>query len=121
MAARGELPVIQRTYDFILWAVPWLGRLPRDHKFQIGDRITDGLYGLLEGLLQARYARDKAERLSILNGALDVLRYQFRLLLDLKLVPVNRYEFAAQALVDIGRELGGWRKASGPRAEGLSQ
>jgi hypothetical protein len=26
-----ELPIIQKTYDLILWYVPILNRLPRDH------------------------------------------------------------------------------------------
>jgi len=75
-----ELPIIQRTYDFILWAVPWLGRLPRDHKFILGDRITQGVFSLLEGLLRACFAKEKAGRLVELNGEVDILRYQFRLL-----------------------------------------
>lgn len=32
-SAATELPVIQHTYDLILWFVPILNRLPRDHKF----------------------------------------------------------------------------------------
>jgi hypothetical protein len=35
-----ELPIIQQTYDLILWYVPLLNRLPRDHKFLLGDRIA---------------------------------------------------------------------------------
>lgn len=49
-----ELPIIQKTYDLIQWYVPILNRLPRDHKFVLGDRITTGLYDLLDGLIQAR-------------------------------------------------------------------
>jgi len=37
-----ELPIIQRTYDLIRWYVPILNRLPRNHKFMLGDRITGG-------------------------------------------------------------------------------
>ncbi len=33
-----ELPVIQKTYDFIQWYVPILNRLPRHHKFTLGAR-----------------------------------------------------------------------------------
>jgi len=31
-----ELPIIQMTYDLMLWYVPILNRLPRDHKFTPG-------------------------------------------------------------------------------------
>jgi hypothetical protein len=33
-----DLPVIQKTYDLIKWYVPILNRLPRHHKFTLGDR-----------------------------------------------------------------------------------
>jgi len=37
-----DLPIIQKTYDLIKWYVPILNRLPRDHKFLLGDRILLG-------------------------------------------------------------------------------
>ncbi len=49
-----ELPIIQKTYDLIKWYIAILNRLPRDHRFALGDRMTKGLYDLLEGLIQAR-------------------------------------------------------------------
>lgn len=105
-----ELSVIQKTYDFIKWYVPILNRLPKSHKFALGDRIINGLYELLEGLIQARYARQKLERLASLNTQLDILRYQTRLLLDFNLIPVHRYEYASKSLDEIGTELGAWLK-----------
>ena len=54
-ASRGELPIIQATMDLIQWFVPLLNRLPRDHRFALGDRLVAGLYDLLKGLVAARY------------------------------------------------------------------
>ena len=51
-----ELPIIQKTYDLIKWYIPILNRLPRNHRFALGDRMSDNLYDLLEGLIRARYA-----------------------------------------------------------------
>ncbi|AVZ29545.1 hypothetical protein BMF81_00231 [Nodularia spumigena UHCC 0039] len=59
-----ELPIIQKTYDLIKWYIPILTRLPRIHKFTLGDRMTNQLYDLLEGLLTAR---DRQEKLSVLE------------------------------------------------------
>jgi hypothetical protein len=42
--SRGELPIIQATTDLIRWFVPLLNRLPRDHRFGLGDRLVSGLY-----------------------------------------------------------------------------
>jgi hypothetical protein len=105
-----ELSIIQKTYDFIQWYVPIINRLPRSHKFSLGDRIINGLYDFLEGLISAQYGKEKLTKLESLNIQLDILRYQTRLLLDFKLIPVHRYEYAGKSINEIGMELGGWIK-----------
>ena len=105
-----ELPVIQKTYDFVKWFVPILNKLPRHHKFMLGDRIIKEVYELLEGLLRARYAKQKLTQLQSLNAELDVLRYQIRLLYDFELISLKRYQYINQQLQEIGIELGGWIK-----------
>ena len=86
-----DLPIIQKTYDLIKWYVPILERLPKNHKFGLGDRIVSGLYDLLEGLILARYAREKLGQLELLFDE-------------------RRYEYAGQLINEIGNELGGWIK-----------
>jgi len=105
-----DLPIIQKTYDFVKWYVPILNKLPRDHKFLLGNRIVSNLYNLLERLIRARFARDKLPLLESLNSELDLLRYQTRLLLDFQLISVRRYEYASEKMHDIGSHLGGWLK-----------
>ena len=87
-----------------------MNRLPRDHKFLLGDRITAGLYDLLEELIQARYEQNKLVRLEALNAKLDILRHQTRLLLDFNLMKSERYDYAGQLINAIGTDLGGWIK-----------
>jgi hypothetical protein len=105
-----ELPIIQKTYDLIKWYVPILNKLPRDHRFQLGDRMVAALYDLLESLILARYQRHKLTQLLAINSKLDVLRYQTRLLLDFKLLSQKRYQYVGQWINDIGTDLGGWIK-----------
>lgn len=103
-----ELSIIQKTYDLIKWYVPILNNLPRDHKFMLGDRIVSGLYDLLEGLIRARYSREKLPQLWALNTQLDILRHQTRLLLDFGLLSSKRYAHVGEQFQGIGTELGGW-------------
>lgn len=105
-----DLPVIQKTYDLIKWYVPILNRLPKSHKYGLGDRIVNQLYNLLEGLIRAKYSSDKLTLLESLNSELTIIRYQTRLLHDFQLIAVNRYEFVSQQIHEIGTELGGWIK-----------
>jgi hypothetical protein len=112
---KDELPIIQKTYDFIKWYIPIINRLDKSHKFTLGDRMVNGLYNLLEGLIAARYAKQKLERLESLNTQLDILRYQTRFLYDNKMIPGHRYEFAGKSINEIGIELGGWIKQQNKR------
>lgn len=76
----------------------------------LGDRIITGLYDLLEGLIQARYAKEKLPQLQELNTKLDILRHQTRLLLDFQLLSDKRFEYVSQHVNAIGTDLGGWIK-----------
>lgn len=112
-----ELPIIQKTYDLIKWYVPILNRLPKAHKFTLADRMINRLYDISEGLIVARYAKEKLERLQSVNVQLDILRSQTRLLLDFRLIAVRRYEYAIKSINDIGVELGGWMKQQSKRKQ----
>lgn len=112
-----ELSVIQKTYDAIKWYVPIIARLPKIHKFTLGDRIIGRLYDLLEGLVHARYAKKKLTKLENLNTSLDILRYQTRLLLDFKLISLERYKYASQLINGIGVEIGTWIKRQRQREQ----
>ncbi len=105
-----ELPIIQKTYDLILWYVPLLNRLPRDHKFGLGDRLIAGLYDLLEQLILARYESEKLGRLQSINGKLNVLRYQTRLLLAFDQMDARRFQHVSKLINEIGQNLGQWIK-----------
>jgi len=113
-----DLPIIQKTYDLIKWYVPILNQLPRDHRFQLGDRMVAGLYDLLESLIFIRYQQeDKLSHLQRLNSKLDVLRYQTRLLLDFDLLSHQRYQYVGQMIHAIGIDLGGWIRQQQYKAE----
>ncbi len=112
-----ELSVIQKTYDCIKWYVPIIERLPKIHKFTLGDRIIHQLYDLLEGLIKAKYAKNKLTQLESLNTQLDILRYQTRMLLDFNKMSVERYEYAIKLIDEIGIELGGWIKKQRDREQ----
>ncbi|NEP86968.1 MAG: diversity-generating retroelement protein Avd [Okeania sp. SIO2C2] len=105
-----ELSIIQKTYDLIKYYVPIIERFPKVHKFTVGDRIINQLYNLLEGLIKAKYAKEKLDNLTNLNVQLDILRHQTRLLLDFELISLKRYEYVSKQIDGIGVELGGWIK-----------
>jgi hypothetical protein len=106
-----ELPVLQKAYDLVLWYIPILNHLPKTYKFNLGDRLASNLYDLLDGLVQAKYQEEeKIILLRRLNTQLEVMRFQTRLLHDLKLIQTGSYEHASRLINGIGIDLGGWLK-----------
>jgi hypothetical protein len=106
-----ELSIIQKTSDLIKYYVPIITRFPKDHKFTLGERLINRLYDLLEGLIEAKYARNKLEKLKLLNVKLDIIRHQTRFLLEFELINQKRYQYIIKLVDDIGTELGGWIKS----------
>ena len=105
-----ELVVITKTYDFILWSCHHTGKFPRNHRFVLGERIERNLYDLLEILIRAKYRRERHDLLEQANLLLEVLRFQMRLAKDLQCLKVDSYAFAAKAIDEIGKLVGGWLK-----------
>jgi four helix bundle protein len=105
-------PVLEKTYQFVLWLVPMVDKFPRSQKYLVGDRIQTAAMDVLDHLIEAAYSRDKLALLNRANLQLEKLRYLFRLAFDLRIMDMRRYEISARALDEIGRMVGGWRKAN---------
>jgi len=110
-----ELTVITKTYDLILWSCIHTSKFPRNHRFVLGERIERNLYNLLETLIRAKYTKNRRQLLEEANLSLEILRFQMRLANDLQCLKVNSYGFAAKAIDEIGRLIGGWLRS---RSEG---
>ena len=108
-----ELPVVvQKAYEFSIWLIQKVENFPRSYRFSVGDRLVHGSLDLLLRLVDAAYSRDKFRILSEVNGMLNRMRFLLRLAKDLKLMSVDSYGHAAERVEEIGRMVGGWRKAS---------
>ena len=104
----GELPIIEACLDLIRWFVPLLQRLPRQHRFGLGDRLISHLYHLLEQLVLARYARAKLPILEPLKAHIVVIQLQIRLLHSFQLIELQRYEHASPLITAIAKQHSGW-------------
>jgi hypothetical protein len=48
----GELVVITKAYDLILWSCNHTGKFPRNHRFVLGERIEWDPYKLMGPILE---------------------------------------------------------------------
>ena len=106
--ARRFGPALERTYQFVVWLVPTLEKFPRSQRFLLGDRIEAAALDVLDGLIEATYARAVTAILGRVNLLLEKLRFLIRIAKDLHYLDMRRYEYAARAIDEIGRLVGGW-------------
>lgn len=98
-------------YRFMLWLTPTVDSFPRRQKFLLGDHIQKTALDILSTLIEATYTKQRSNLLIRANLGIQKLRIFFRLAHELKLVDHRRYEHSARVMDEIGRLIGGWRKA----------
>jgi hypothetical protein len=115
--ARKTGPAVEAHFQFLLWIIPAVEKFPRDRKFLLGDRIQNAGADVLEALIEATYKRERRAHLNRANLGLHKLRFFFRLAVELQILDLRRYEFAARKIDEIGRLIGGWLKADLARSQ----
>ncbi len=103
-------PALEAMYQFLLWLIPTVEKFPRSQKFLLGDRLQVQAMAVLDQLIAATYSKERVQLLQAANLGLEKLRFGIRLAKDLRHLDFQRYEFAARAIDEIGRMIGGWIK-----------
>lgn len=109
---RAHGPALERYYQFLVWLVPTVEKFPRSQKFVLGERLESTALDVLERLIEATYSRERLPLLDAANLGLEKLRFFVRLAFDLRCLDLRRYEFAARAIDEVGRLVGGWRRSN---------
>ncbi|MBD3181921.1 diversity-generating retroelement protein Avd [Candidatus Poribacteria bacterium] len=105
-----EMKAVAKMYDVLKWLLPQVSKLPRSHKFTLGDRITDLGLDVLGLLIEASYTRRKLDLLCQANIRLEQMRYLLRLCRDLDLLSLKRYGYISREINEAGSLVGGWIK-----------
>ena len=106
-AARRTGPALEAMYQLVRWLIPTVERFPRRQKFLLGDRIQSTALAGLERLVEATFTRSRSRLLDRVNVDLDKLR----LAKELGYLDTRRYEHVARRIDEVGRLVGGWRRA----------
>jgi len=104
--------VFTRWYEVLLWMHEIAPRLPRVHRPTLVRRLLDHGLSLMQVVTELRYTRRRAPLFLAADGHLDQIRVLGRLMCDLRVLSVKQYERLSTGVDEVGRMLGGWRKAS---------
>ena len=109
-----EMPIFVRTFDFLTWLLPMTNHFPKAHRHSFTRRLLDAAFDLRERLGEANYRKGRArlERLERADEALAKVRLYLRLAHRWAWLNPGQYQHVAKMLAEIGRLLGGWRKAT---------
>ena len=102
---------LDKAYTLALWLIAKTGAMPRAHRFTLGDRIYSQSLDLVTALAQASFSRDKSRALETASDRVNSLRILLRLAKDIQFLSFDPYTYATGLLDEIGRMIGGWRKA----------
>lgn len=109
--ARPGPVALEKHYGFLRWLLPSVEKFPRTVRFTLGERIEGAALDVLDLLIDATYSREPLALLRRINILLTRLRYLLRLAFDLRHLDGRRFEYAARAVDEIGRMIGGWIKS----------
>lgn len=98
-------------YDLSVWFFGRTNRFPKNYRVTLGDRVDGVLLDMLTIVQRLPYVEDRRLALNELNMELNVLRVLVRLCVDLKCLEVRQYEYAAEQMEDIGKQVGGWLRS----------
>jgi four helix bundle protein len=105
-----QSPIFAITSNFLLWMMNLTENFPKSERFRLAKRIEDSAFDFYEEMIRAVKGHDKRRILLQADLELDKLRLYLRLAHQRKLTSHPQYLFAAEALTEIGKLLGGWLK-----------
>lgn len=108
----GNAPVVAlRMEDITHWVVERVAKMPRDHKFAIGDKLVEACLDVTCALVEATYVRDKLALLAQASRGLVRGRVLARLANRSRLLSHDQLAHFERETLEVGRMLGGWTRS----------
>ncbi|MBN2045113.1 MAG: diversity-generating retroelement protein Avd [Anaerolineales bacterium] len=109
-----EMVIFSRTFDLLKWLLPKAEKFPRAYRFSVTQRMMHTLLDFQEFLFDAHSKKgsQRLETLRLADSTLNKIRLYLRLVHEWKWLNNGQYRHVSMMVVEIGRLLGGWIKAS---------
>lgn len=112
--ASEEMVVFTRSFDLLSWLLPASNHFPKAHRHSFTQRMLASAFELRERLEEANLRQGPArrDRLQLADESLARLRVYLRLAHRWNWLSDGQYGHVAEMSAEVGRLLGGWRKAT---------
>ena len=119
MARCETLPVYIETYQFVREVYLMTHKFSREFKYCLGEQINKDVLQLLYHIFQANHIRgDKTPELDAFLAMLDMVRVEFRLAHDMKVITTRQMAHLAVSMDRIVKQISAWRKYQKQLVEG---
>lgn len=96
-------------YECVLDLIKMTEKLPREHKFTIGERLRNASLDALLALWKLASGRSETKHLEKVEDALDEMRILLRVLCDLKFVELASFANISQKVELLSRQSLAWK------------
>ena len=111
MADHKELPVYKAGYDLALEVFKLGKDLQKEYKYTVGERMKTDALELMTLVFRANTRRDRNEVLQLARERCENIRLCFRLLHDLRQLPLKKLVAVNEKIELVARQLAGWQKS----------
>lgn len=112
MALYYDLQFYKDVYSLTLLLFQYTKEYPREYKHNLGEDIRRDSIELVRSIYRANRAKDKTTDLDAFLEAFEVLKFEVRLSMDLKILSVKHYTEVCVLMDSIGRQINAWRRSS---------
>ena len=106
-----KYPIFIKWSKLLDWTFDTVEKFPKSVRFTLSTRIVNISLDVLEGIIEAIYAKQKTDILKKLNLYIEKLRVLYRISHDRRYISVRQYEYVSLELDETGRMMGGWIKS----------
>jgi len=106
-----EYKILNDMMKLTRWALPVIGKFPRNYRYSLGLKIENQLYLLIDRINSSIAKTYIASELNAISNDLNSLRLYVRLAEEMKLFQGQQHYAFIQQIDELGRQVGGMIKA----------
>jgi hypothetical protein len=101
--------------DLLVWVIERAAKMPREHKFTVGDKLVETCLEVTVLLVEASFVRDKLPLLARASRGLTRARVLVRVAQRLHVLTMDQRTYFSEQSIELGKMLGGWTKSVSAR------
>ncbi len=110
---RDDYPSYVKWRYIVAYMLDICGKFPKNVRFNLADRLTNISLDVLESIIEAIYAKQKADTLRKANLYMEKNRALLQISVDKKYISIGQYEHISGEINEAGKMIGGWIKSCG--------